>query len=273
LNDVGGDPDATSLLFAMVTHSAGPEHERPEHWLFDGGAGQIPERLAQELGDHIRLESPVLRVEQDAAGVTVATPHGSYRAEFLIVATPPHLAGSIDYDPPLPARRIQFTQRAPMGSIIKYAAIYPTAWWRNQGLSGATVSDGTVLATADGSPPTGVPGILVGFVSGPEAVRLSDEPEETRRRVVLDHFRTYFGDAASNPVDFIEMNWLGEKWTGGAYNSNLAPGTLTTYGPAMSEPVGRIHWAGTEMSHRWTGYFEGAVQAGHAAANAVLKRF
>jgi monoamine oxidase len=274
LNDVGGDPDATSLLFALVTHSAGPEHEGPEHWLFDGAAGQIPELLADELGDsRICLESPVLRVEEDADGVTVTTPHSSYRSEYLIVATPPHLAGSIDYNPPLPARRIQFTQRAPMGSVIKYAAIYPTAWWRNKGLSGATVSDGTVLATADGSPPTGVPGILVGFVSGPEAVRLTDEPDKARRQVVLDHFRTYFGDEASNPVEFIEMNWLGEKWTGGAYNSNLAPGTLTTYGPAMAKPVGRIHWAGTEMSHKWTGYFEGAVQAGYAAANAVLKRF
>jgi monoamine oxidase len=66
------------------------------------------------------------------------------------------------------------------------------------------------------------------------------------------------------------MNWPGEKWTGGAYNAVLAPGTLTGYGSAMSEPVGRIHWAGSEMSSKWTGYFEGAVQAGYTAAHAVL---
>ena len=60
---------------------------------------------------------------------------------------------------------------------------------------------------------------------------------------------------------------------GGAYNAILAPNTLTTYGPAIAEPVGRIHWAGTEASlSKWTGYFEGAVQAGNAAAQAVLKR-
>ena len=273
LNDLGGDPDATSMLFALDAYSAGPDDEEPEKWLFDGGAGQIPERLAEELGDRILLERPVFRIEQDTDGVKVTTANGDYRAGYVIVATPPYLAGAIDYSPPLPARRIQFTQRAPMGSVIKFAAIYPSAWWRAKGLSGASVSDRTVLATGDSSPPDGKPGILTGFVSGPAAVRLTHQSEDARRKLVLSDFTAYFGDQAANPGQFIEMNWPGEKWTGGAYNAILAPNTLTTYGPAIAEPVGRIHWAGTEASlSKWTGYFEGAVQAGNAAAQAVLKR-
>lgn len=271
LNDFGCDPDAMSMLFALVTHSAGPEDEDPEQWLFHGGAGQIPERLAQELGDRVVLNSPVVHVEHGSEVVTVTTLQGSYKAGYLIVATPPHLAGAIDYSPSLPARRLQFTQRAPMGSVIKYAAIYPTAWWRAEGLNGAAISDGTVLATADSSPPSGMPGILACFVSGPTAIRLTEQSKEAREQTVLADLRAYFGDEAAVPEEFIEMNWPGEKWTGGAYNANFGPGTLTTYGPAMAEPVGRIHWAGTEMAHRWTGYFEGAVQAGYAAARAILK--
>jgi monoamine oxidase len=50
----------------------------------------------------------------------------------------------------------------------------------------------------------------------------------------------------------------------------VAPNTLTSYGPAMAEPVGRIHWAGSERAAEWTGYFEGAVQDGYAAAHAAL---
>ena len=108
---------------------------------------------------------------------------------------------------------------------------------------------------------------------GPAAVALAGESEESRRQTVLSDFAAYFGDQAMNPVEFIEKNWMAEKWTGGAYNAVLAPNTLTTYGPAMSEPFDRIHWAGTEMSPEWTGYFEGAIRAGHAAARAVLARF
>lgn len=273
LNDLGGDPDAASMLFALDAYAAGPDDEDPERWLFEGGAGQIPELLAKELGDIIRLGQPVTRIDQDASAVTVTTSAGEYRAAYAIVATPPYLAGAIDYNPPMPAQRLQFTQRAPMGSIIKFAAVYPTAWWRSKGLSGATVSDQPILATGDSSPPSGKPGILTGFASGPDAVRLTGTSEEERKKVVLTAFVAYFGVDAASPAEFSEMNWPAEKWTGGAYNAILAPNTLMTYGPAIAEPVGRIHWAGAESSlSRWTGYFEGAVQAGKSAAGAVIKR-
>lgn len=199
LTDIGGDPGATSLLSAVVTYAGAPEDEDPEEWLFDGAAGQIPERLAEELGDRVQLERPVLRVEQDTANVTVTTSNGEYRAGFLIVATPPYLAGAIEYSPALPADRMQFTQRAPMGSVIKYAAVYPTAWWRAKGLNGETISDRIVSATADSSPPSGTPGILTGFASGPAAIRLLRQSEDDRKQAVLADLTAYFGDEAKDP--------------------------------------------------------------------------
>ena len=39
---------------------------------------------------------------------------------------------------------------------------------------------------------------------------------------------------------------------------------------ALREPIGRIHWAGTETATRWMGYFDGAIQAGRRAAGEVL---
>jgi monoamine oxidase len=265
-----GDPGGISMLFALTSYAAGPDEEQPEQWLFEGAAGQIPERLADELGDRILLEQPVVRIEQDTRGVTVTTIDCDYRAEFVVVAIPPHLAGAINYSPPLPARRIQFTQRSPMGAVIKYAAVYPTAWWRAKGLSGGAVSDRTVMGTVDSSPPDGKPGILTGFVIGPAAIGLANQSDDARKRIVISDLVANFGDEAKNPAQFVEMNWPGEKWTGGAYNAVLTPNTLVTYGPAMAESVGRIYWAGSEMSPKWTGYFEGAVRAGYAAAHAAL---
>ena len=49
-----------------------------------------------------------------------------------------------------------------------------------------------------------------------------------------------------------------------------APGTLLGYGPALREPVGRIHWAGTETADFWQGYMDGAVRSGERAAAEVL---
>jgi monoamine oxidase len=38
----------------------------------------------------------------------------------------------------------------------------------------------------------------------------------------------------------------------------------------LREPLGRMHFAGTETATRWMGYFDGAVQAGERAAAEVL---
>jgi monoamine oxidase len=46
---------------------------------------------------------------------------------------------------------------------------------------------------------------------------------------------------------------------------------LTDYGRALREPVGRIHWAGTETSTVWCGYMDGAVRSGQRVAAEVLQ--
>jgi len=33
----------------------------------------------------------------------------------------------------------------------------------------------------------------------------------------------------------------------------------------------QVHWAGTEVSPRWPGYFEGAIEAGELAASTVAR--
>jgi monoamine oxidase len=48
------------------------------------------------------------------------------------------------------------------------------------------------------------------------------------------------------------------------------PGTLLDFGPSLRQPVGRIHWAGTDTSDYWVGYMDGAVCSGGRAAAEVL---
>jgi monoamine oxidase len=45
---------------------------------------------------------------------------------------------------------------------------------------------------------------------------------------------------------------------------------LLDHGPALTEPVGCIYWAGAETASEWSGYMEGAVQSGERAAREVL---
>lgn len=42
---------------------------------------------------------------------------------------------------------------------------------------------------------------------------------------------------------------------------------LTRYGSALRQPIGRIHWAGSESATEWCGYMNGAIQSGIRAVS------
>jgi monoamine oxidase len=71
-------------------------------------------------------------------------------------------------------------------------------------------------------------------------------------------------------VYYVDKLWLEEPYIGGGYSSYCPPGVLTRYGPAIREPIGnRIYIAGTETALEWTGYMNGAIEAGERAAREV----
>lgn len=72
----------------------------------------------------------------------------------------------------------------------------------------------------------------------------------------------YFGPQAAKPFDIVEQDWTAEEFTRGCYGGRLGAGVWTQYGRALAAPVGRIHWAGAEVSHVWNGYMEGAILSG-----------
>ncbi len=240
---------------------------------FVGGSQLIAIRLADRLGRRVHLNSPVRRIVQARGGVTVLSDTGSWRAKQVIVTGPPALTAQIRYEPQLPIKRAQLTQRFPQGSAIKCVAVYPTPFWRKDGLSGMTTSDtGPVRLTYDNSPPDGSIGVLLGFIEGHAARDYGSRPAAVRRAAVLKDFATYFGPEALKPTKYLDQNWGGEEWTRGCYVGYTPPGVLLDYGTAIREPVGRIHWAGAEYATLWNGYMDGAVRSGQATAADVLRR-
>jgi monoamine oxidase len=95
-------------------------------------------------------------------------------------------------------------------------------------------------------------------------------PAAERREAVLANLVQLLGPRAGKPEDFIEKSWAEEEWSRGCYEGYTPPGVLTAFGPALREPVGPIHWAGTETATKWNGYMDGALQSGERAAREVL---
>jgi monoamine oxidase len=240
-----------------------------------GGSVRVSERLAEEVGERLSLGDPVVAIGQSDTGVGVTTRTGRrHEASRVIVTLPPALAGRLVYDPPLPAWRDQLTQRVPAGSVIKLHVVYASPFWRDRGLNGQAVSDrGPVTVTFDNTPPGHSGGVLLGFMEGGHARTWARRTPEERRAAFLECAERYFGPEARDPIEYLEKDWSADPYTRGCYGAHFAPGVWTSYGAALTEPIGSIHWAGTEYASEWNGYMEGAVRSGEAVASALLDEF
>jgi monoamine oxidase len=252
---------------ALLLATAGGAQERRFHQ----GAQEISIRLAESLGDRVVLGAPAQVVRHGDGRVVVQAEGREVTAGRAILAMPPAIAGRIGYRPAMPGWRNQLTQRVPMGSVIKVHAIYEEPFWRGEGLSGFVVSDsGPVRIVYDNSPEDGSPGVLVGFIEGEQARTWARRNPADRRAGVLACLADYFGERAGRPRELLERSWADEEYSGGCYAGYFPPGVWTSFGQALREPIGRLHWAGTETATAWTAYMEGAVQSGQRAADEVL---
>jgi monoamine oxidase len=255
-------------LEKLISTESGFQHDR-----IRGGAQAIALALAKALGgESLRLATPVVRVAQDDSGVTVGTEGGeTVRARRAIVAVPVPLCARIEFVPRLPALREQLAQRSPMGAAVKCVVRYERTFWRDRGLSGEAASgDGPLSVTFDQSSEDGRHACLLAFVGGQPARTWHRIDPAVRQRIVVDRLARYFGDEAKKPIAYSETDWTAERWSSGGPVALFPPGTLLSHGAALREPVGHVHWAGTESARSCMGFIEGAVESGQRAAREVV---
>lgn len=266
------------LHFLFYIHSGGDLStmaalgDGAQKWLYHGGVHQIARKVGDTLGDRVVLNCPVARISQDDHGIEVATPMGAWKASRVIVAAAPTLCSRIRFSPPLPGARDKLTQRYPMGSTIKFWVAYSRPFWRDRGLNGYISSDSYEISSMIDATPDGAgAGFLVGFFEAGHAIAWGQKSQQERRDYVVGQIERLYGAEGGQPIDYVDNDWTSEEWSRGCYGGVPTPGTLTMLGTVLRQPVGRIHWAGTETAEQWTGYIDGAIRAGERAATEVLE--
>jgi monoamine oxidase len=273
----GAEPSDISMLYFLAYSNAGGGFLKlvevdgaAQAQRFVDGAQSVSHAIAQELGAAVRLNAPVGAIEWDSAGATVHTDTAAQRASRVILALPPALVRTIRFAPPLPAATDQLLQRVPMGATIKCLALYERPFWRDAGWSGEVVSDGDVSVTYDNTSADGRTAAIVGFVVGANARRWSTQSSAQRRAAYVASLTRWFGPQAAQPIAYEDKDWSADPWSGGCPVGVFPPGALTSAAATLCEPVGCLHFAGTETATEWTGYMEGAAQSGERVAAEVL---
>ena len=241
--------------------------------VFDGGAQQLSEKIANELVGQVHLQHQVSSIIQTEDVVSVTTANGAvFSGDYCILAMTPGARNFINFSPPFDGLYHQLPQRMPMGAIIKTFAFYSDTWWREKGFSGmSTVTDGAIGQTFDVTPPGGRPCIM-GFVLGNQAREWQTKSEDERKAIVCNEYeRLFSSQEAQDIVQYYEKDWLTDTFTGGS--GGVAPaGVTTSYRHAIRQKVNRLHFAGTETATDWSGYMDGAIQSGWRASKEILDK-
>lgn len=227
----------------------------------------ITKRLAERLGDRVIVDSPVHKISQDDDTVKVYTGSKEISARYAIVTTAPAHRANIEFQPALSENAEGLTNTWRMGALSKAFVAYETPFWRKHGLSGEALTDtGTVFITFDVSPGIDGPGILMVFCDP----RIFDQfSPELRRSFVIQQLVDLYGANALNPIDYVDHCWGTEPFASGGPIPAVPPRATTNHARALTEPHGRVHWAGTETAGEWAGTMNGAVLTGQRTAERI----
>ncbi|AXF24794.1 amine oxidase [Burkholderia pyrrocinia] len=254
------DCDYTQL--DSIRHSA-------QETRFVGGSQVLSIRMAQQLGDKVRLSTPVRRIAGwDRDVVTLQTDRGTVRARKVVMAIHPALCHQVQFDPPLPAQRDALQRAWPAHSPArKTAMVYRRPFWRDKGLNGHIFQpDGPIIWAYDNSPPGGEIGVINAFVLN--AMLPSDL--QAAKQMLAGFYARAWGDDALSPVSYHDRDWgKDDPWTLTCVSA-IPPGFWSAHGEALRAPCGNLIWSGTETANIWAGYMDGAVRSGHQGALQAL---
>ncbi|NXI56479.1 AOFA oxidase, partial [Chloroceryle aenea] len=197
-----------------------------------------------------------------------------FQGKYVISAIPPILTMKIHFKPELPPKRNQLITRLPMGCVIKCMVYYREAFWEKKGYCGSFIiedEESPIGITIDDTKPDGTVPAIMGFILTRKAVKLAHLSKEERKKKICEAYAKAMGmEEALHPVHYEEKNWSMEQYSAGCYTAYFPPGIMYSYGRIIRQPVDRIYFAGTETATQWSGYMEGAVQAGERAAREIL---
>jgi putrescine oxidase len=235
-----------------------------------GGLQRVPLRLAELLGDAVRTGHDVESVDWTDDGVTVVAGDTRVGARHLVVAVPPTAVQRIRFTPPLPSEQREARQHHSFGMVIKVHATYPTAFWREAGLSGTAFSPYELVHEAyDNTNHDDPRGTLVGFVSDLRADEVLARGADERRALVLASLARYLGDRALEPDAYFESDWRSEELASGAYGSSFDIGGITRFGPRLRDPAGPISIGSSDVAGLGFQLVDGALRVGAELAAGI----
>lgn len=252
-----------------------PDYHNEPDYVIAGGYRTLIDRLAAGLD--IRLGKTVETIRYDTEGVEVVTATGTHNAATVIVTVPIGVlkAQTIEFDPPLPARKLEAIQNVGAGVVEKVILAFDTPFWRQSPHKPSSVfyvSDflGDFPAFVDSTSSAGRP-MLVAFLTGEQVQRFArdSQPLIEQAQAVL---KEIFPDTYQAPTATHVTSWASDPFSLCSYSTPTIGVSAEDY-DHLAEPTGdRVLFAGEATYRGRAGFVEGAIGSGIREARRILGR-
>jgi monoamine oxidase len=266
------EPHDLSSVVLLDQILRGGNPGRARIYRIKGGAGRLPETLAESLSGAVLLRHVVGRISQTGTKVTcaVATPSGrlaALEADAVIVTAPAPLVRSIEFDPGLTTAQACAYETLTAGPATKLSLRFATPWWRRPlrpSAFGTNLPIGAVWEGAEDRPDVAMLTLLAG---GDASARLKARVAADGAPGLMADLR-WMGTPDPPYLAAPAVSWEHDPWSRGGY-AVFGPGFDPRLRPVLGASHGRVIFAGEHTSERWQGFMNGAVESGLRAARDV----
>lgn len=254
-----GPDEVSQLMAAWTTALHRVSGDGFEGWRIVGGNDQLAHRLADGLGDRVRLGAPAATVVPGDGEVVLASGE-RFEAEHLVVTVPLPVLSRLWADVPAELSSVSY------GIGGKVSVQVRRRIWLDEGRDGSVRTErawGELWETTDGQP--GDTGVLTALLSSHDGAAMLSLPE-TPDRIVAEMDRIYPG-LAGLAGERVATDWTNDPRSLGAY-ACFGMGQALAAWPMLRRRHGRM-WLAGEHTDEWAGYMEGALRSGNRVASAI----
>jgi monoamine oxidase len=266
------DPEELSLLALVDQFSSEDSPVPTKMYRVEGGNDRLTTALAAALGARVRLGTELAAVSHRGRGVRASLKNGrqtsQIQVDYLLFAVPATLLRRIPITPALAAQQHEAISRVRYGRGTKTLLQFARRFWRAPARPrafGSPLPFGAVWEANEEQ--RGKPGILSLLAGGSASDSTADIV--SREGVAgLARSLDWLGSRDQEVLGWRQVVWETDPWARGGY-AVFDPTFDPTLRGWLSQPCGRLFFAGEHTSIQWQGYMNGAVESGRRAAAEV----
>ena len=273
----GPDYDKVSALETLSAESFSDSDYK--YMTFRGGNDQLPKAFASRLGDPIRYNAAVTKIQDagervavtvsDSTAAKSAASQQQVEADRVIITIPFAVLRNVEISAPIPDAKRNVIQKMRYAPVMRVYLQTTTRFWTERKENGSATTDlpiGDVVDHTSTQP--GTRGILEAQMYGGRAVYAKSLSEDDRLRFAARDIVKVHPGLEKNYEKGVSFAWdESDPYSGGGWCWH-APGEVLADYPLVSQLHGRLHFAG-EHTSSLVSTMEGAILSGQRAAKEV----